>query len=96
MTLNVKLARDGEALEKHGTTILRAPADSSRKSHLTAVFVGGDFPTAAPGKADEDDDEEEDDEDEEDDEEDDDEEDDDEEDDEEDDDEDAEDAPVKG
>ena len=105
MTLNVKLARDGEALESHGTTILRAPTDLSRKSHLTAVFVGGGFPTVAPVAAaeeEEDDDEEDDDEDDDeedddekdDDEEDDDEEDDDEEDDEEDDDE--EDAPVKG
>jgi hypothetical protein len=85
MTLNVKLARDGEALERLGTTILRAPTGSSRKCHLTAVFVGGGFPTVAPvAAAEEEDDDEEDD-----DEEDEDEEDEDEEDDEED-------APVKG
>ena len=95
MTLNMNLARDGKALEKHDTTILRAPTDSSRKSQLTAVFVGGDFPTAAPGAAEEDDDEEEDDEDE-DDEEDDDEDEDEDDEDEEDGDGDEEDAPVKG
>lgn len=62
MTLNVKLARDGEALERLGTTILLAPTDLSRKSHLTAVFVAGGFPTVAPVAAAEEEDEEDDDE----------------------------------
>ena len=65
MTMNMKLARGGDALEKHDTTILRAPTDSTRKSQ-TAVLVGAVFPTVASGAEEDDEENEEDEEDEED------------------------------
>ena len=61
MTLNVPLARNGEALPQQNRSIFRDPTELSRMSQMLAAFIGGNLPSLAPVEADEE--EEEDDED---------------------------------
>lgn len=84
MTLNVPLARNGEALPQQNRSIFRDPTELSRMSQMLAAFIGGNLPSLAPVEADEEEEEEEDDEDDDDDDEEDDEDEDDDEDDEDD------------